>query len=166
MAPWISTTDVLRYLLDTDVLSKRHRANGENIRQWLRTVPDHELAIDDLTIFEIARGIQKKVEAGEDTVAEQLQAAFETIKEGFAGRIISLDTPTAELWGQLAGSDHRQWMDRGHLAIAKANGLILVSCNSADLKGRGVECIDPGRNKLGHWAPDGTPVKASTSPDA
>ena len=62
----------------------------------------------------------------------------------------------------MAGPEHKQWMDRGHLAIAKANGLILVSCNAGDMKGRGVECIDPGRNKPGHWAPDGTQIKTTS----
>ena len=150
----------MRYLLDTDVLGKKDGPNGANIRKWLAGVDDNTLAISVLTVFEIRKGIQKKRDAGEDALADKLQASLEQIKEAFAGRMLPLDVQLAESWGEIAGSESKQWMDRGLIATAKANGLILVSCNAKDLKGLGVEVINPERDPPGHWTGDGAPIRA------
>ena len=148
----------MRYLVDTDVLGKKDGPNGANIRKWLAGVDDDTLAISALTIFEIGKGIRKKRDAGNTTLADTLQAGLERIEAGFAGRIVPLDARIARAWGEIAGSDPRQWPDRGLIATARAHGLILVSCNARDMKGRGVEVIAPERDPPGRWAPDGTPV--------
>lgn len=149
------------YLLDTDVVSKRSRPNGANIRRWLEGVDDNKLAIGAITIFELSRGVQKKRDAGETTTADALQANLEILKAGFEDRILPIDAAVAEAWGALAGPDHKQWMDRGLIATARVHGLILVTCNSADMKGLGVEVINPDRNNIGRWEPDGTEIKTT-----
>lgn len=150
----------MKYLLDTDVISKRNGPNGHNIRRWLAGVDDSELAISVITIFEISRGVQKKLDDGETTLAGVLQEGLDQIKAGFAGRIFAIDSEVAQAWGTLAGAERKQWMDRGLVATAKRHGLVLVSCNSTDTKGRGVEVINPERDRLGRWAPDGTAIGA------
>ena len=147
---------MIRYLLDTDVICKRSRTNGGNIRRWIESVDDNELAISVITIFEISKGIQKKRDAGDSATADGLQASLDQLKAGFHGRIFPVDPSVAEAWGSCAGSELKQWMDRALIATARTKGLILVTCNSADLRGHGVEVINPDRKKFGHWASDGT----------
>ena len=146
---------MLAYLLDTDVVSKKDGPNGANIRSWWATVDDNRLALSALTLFEMSRGIQKKRDDGDAATADALQTSLEVLKAAFEGRILPVDAAMAEVWGATAGSDRRQWMDRGLIATAKAHGLILVTCNAKDIKGRGVEVIDPERKPPGHWDPDG-----------
>lgn len=146
------------YLVDTDVLGKKDGPNGTNIRHWLAGIDDNLLAISAFTIFEIAKGIQRKRDAGDGELADVLQAGLERVKTGYAGRILPLDTELADRWGQMAGADARQWIDRGLLATAKVHGLIVATCNIRDMKGRGVEIVGPERDPPGRWAPDGTPI--------
>lgn len=152
---------MLKYLLDTDVVSKSTAKNGDNVRRWLDQVDDSALAIDTLVIFELSRGIQKKRDADEEALAAALQAGLDNVKAAYQGRVLTIDAGVAELWGRLAGAEHKQWMDRGHIACARHAGLILVTCNSKDMKGRGVEVINPDRNTIGHWAADGSESKAT-----
>ncbi|BCM82675.1 PIN domain-containing protein [Methylobacterium indicum] len=91
---------MLTYLLDTDVISKRGGPNGKAIRRWLASIDDNALAISAITVFEIARGVQKKRDAGDAAVAATLQAALDALKEGFAGRILPVDGDVAEAWGR------------------------------------------------------------------
>ncbi len=120
---------------------------------------DNILSISAITVFEIARGVQKKRDAGEATVAAELQGNLDILKSGFENRILPVDELIAETWGEIAGSERKPWMDRGLIATARVHGLVLVTCNSGDMKGRGVEVINPDRVTLGHWAPDGTPIE-------
>lgn len=150
---------MLTYLLDTDVISKRSGPNGKAIRRWLTSIDDNTLAISAITVFEIARGVQKKRDAGDAAVAAALQAALDALKEGFAGRILPVDGDVAEAWGRLAGPDRPQWMDRGQVATAMRHGLVLVTCNAKDTKGRGVAVISPDRETPGRWAPDGSEIR-------
>jgi predicted nucleic acid-binding protein len=151
----------LRYLVDTDVLGKKDGPNGANIRKWLASVDDHLLAISALTIFEIEKGIQRKRDADDHELVGRLQSSLEQVKVGFADRILPLDALIAQSWGKIAGADPKQWIDRCLIATAKEQGMILVTCNSKDMKGRGVEVINPERNPPGHWLPDGTPFKSA-----
>ena len=153
----------MRYLIDTDVIGKKNGPNGVNIRRWLSSVDDHLLAISALTIFEIEKGIQKKRDADEHELVDQLQSGLEQVKAGYADRILQIDTVIAQGWGKIAGSDPKQWIDRCLIATARQHGMILVTCNSNDMKGRGVAVINPARNPPGHWLPDGTAVQATKS---
>lgn len=100
-----------------------------------------------------------KRDAGETVTADELQASLEVMKAGFEGRILPIDAADAEAWGRLAGPDRKRWMDRGLIATALVHGRILVTCNSADMKGLGVEVINPDRNTIGRWAADGAEIK-------
>ena len=152
----------LRYLLDTDVLCKKDGPNGRNIVKWLRTVDDDTLAIGALTIFEISTGVEKTRSSGPSDVAAALEAGLVGIKSAFAGRIIAVDAEVAEEWGRLVGPTPKDWFDRGLVATAKSSGLVLVTCNAKDMKGLGVEVINPERDPPGRWERDGTPIKAPT----
>ncbi|MET0430156.1 MAG: PIN domain-containing protein [Microvirga sp.] len=154
---------MLKYLIDTDVISKRNAENGANIRRWLTQVDDNTLAISAITLFEISRGVQRKRDTGASELAGRLQDGLDRLKEGFAGRILDLDAAVAEAWGRLAGVEHKQWMDRGLIATATIHNLVLVTCNATDMKGRGAEVINPDRNRPGHWAPDGTELRSGSA---
>lgn len=147
-----------KYLLDSDVIGKKDGPNGGNIRRWLAGIDDNQLALSALTIFEVSRGVQLKRDAGEVELADRLQDGLANLRAAFADRTFPLDATIAEEWGRLAGSERAQWVDRGLIATARTHGLILVTCNSTDMKGRGVEVINPQRHTTGHWAPDGSPI--------
>jgi toxin FitB len=146
---------VLRFLLDTDTIKKMR--TEANVRRWLATTNDNELAISVVSLFEISKGIQNIRNKGDASTVSKLEASLAQVRDAFADRTFQIDPQIALEWGTLASSDRKQWMDRCLIATAKIHGLILVSCNSKDMVGHGAEVINPLRNPPGRWSPDGGP---------
>lgn len=61
----------------------------------------------------------------------------------FAGRILNLDSPTADRWGRLVAAAGRPAIDSLLAATAAHHGLSLVTRNARDFEGLGIEVINP-----------------------
>jgi toxin FitB len=54
----ISNCSVVRYLLDTNVLSEVRRLRGDaGVKRWISSVPTEDLYLSVLTLGEVRRGI-------------------------------------------------------------------------------------------------------------
>ena len=137
----------MNYLLDTNVLSEvRRPVPDSNVLAWLDQVDEDRVYLSVISIAEIARGIallddgRRKHELA-IWLEHELPARFES-------RILDLDAPTALLWGRLMGDAKREGrglsvMDGWIAAIAKRHGITLVTRNTKDFEGTGIELLDP-----------------------
>jgi len=137
---------MIRYLLDTDVTSKANKAKGDkNVRAWLDSVSDDELAISVITLRERLEGAEN-AKHKDSPAAADIAADVEDLAHAFAGRILPVDEDAARHWARLLVPDGSKVDDKAQLAIATARGLTLVTTNWKDVAGRGVPVLNPGRN--------------------
>ena len=137
----------MRLLLDTNVLSEVTRpAPDAGVLNWLHRLDEDRACISVVSIAEIARGVGQ-LDAGRrremltDWLRDDLPARF-------AGRIIAVDAVVALAWGEVMAQAKRSGrgvsvMEGVIAATAIVGGLTLVTRNTRDFVGLGIELIDP-----------------------
>jgi predicted nucleic acid-binding protein len=133
------------YLVDTNVLSELAKAKPDaQVVAWLR---DHEseLYLSTITIGEIRRGIEA-LPAGKRKAS--LQSWFTGLCKHMEGRILSFNTSTAHVWGQLMAAWDKKGktvpsLDSQLAATAHRHGLTMVTRNVSDFQGTGVKLFNP-----------------------
>jgi hypothetical protein len=134
---------VPKYLLDENVIREMQR--HKNVKKWLKTVDDSELAICLLTLFEKRVGAERQKEREPEKAARQL-AAIEAFEERFNERTFGLDQKTTADWAAFVGKRDKHRMDAGIAATAKRHGLVVVTRNIRDFSDFNVDCLDPFRD--------------------
>ena len=135
----------MSYLVDTNVFSELAKAKpNEQVVAWLRE-HEQELYVSTISIGEIRRGIEG-LPTGKRKKA--LQAWFGTLCKRMEGRILSFNTTTAHVWGQLmAGWDKKgatvPSLDSQLAATAHRYKLMMVTRNVADFQNTGIKVINP-----------------------
>jgi predicted nucleic acid-binding protein len=140
----------LSYLLDTNVISelrKGERADA-NVTAWFASVAEDEIFLSVLTIGEIRRGIESVRRRDPDSAAA-LDRWLNLVSEAHGDRVVPIDRTIAEEWGRMNVPDPLPVVDGLLAATAQVLGLTLVTRNVADVKGTGVELLDPFRR--GDW---------------
>ncbi|KQU92758.1 hypothetical protein ASD12_25810 [Mesorhizobium sp. Root102] len=133
----------MRYLLDTNVLKEVGKPDAhQNVRRWLDSVDDNELAISVLSIKEIFKGIEK-LRAKKPDVAEALEIGTSGLVAAFSGRLIVINDDVARVWGTYLGRSDKHVVDKGLAASAQVHELVLVTRNTADFQGLGIAVLDP-----------------------
>jgi predicted nucleic acid-binding protein len=134
----------LSYLLDTTVISELRKGGhaDSNVTAWFTGVPDEEIFLSVLTIGEIRRGIKNVRRRDPDSVAA-LDRWLVVLSEAHADRIVQIDRAIAEEWGRMSLPDPLPVIDGLLAATARVLGLALVTRNIADVKGTGVELLNP-----------------------
>ncbi len=136
---------MIRYLLDTDVVSQASKEKpNRNVMAWLDHVNDDELAISVITLRERLEGVANARRQGFDG-ADEMERDVEKLASGYAGRILPMDEAAARHWAALLVPDRSHADDKAQVAIARANGLALVTLNWRHAQGTGVEVINPSR---------------------
>jgi len=137
----------MNYLLDTCVLSEFTRRQPEQlVIEWLDSIDEEKLFISVITIGEIQRGIERLPDSHRKT--ELLVWMNTGLLARFAGRMVTLETPTMFLWGSLmarleATGQPMGVMDSLILASALQNNLIIATRNVSDFLHGGVQVINP-----------------------
>jgi toxin FitB len=135
---------LVSYLIDTNVLSElRKRQPSPALVAWVEARPPSTLYVSVLTLGEIRRG----VEVMKDEVRRlRLLDWLETeLPHWFAGRVLPVDTGTADRWGRLLAQAGRPLpaIDSLLAATALQHGLQLVTRNTVDFIDAGVPLINP-----------------------
>lgn len=135
----------MRYLVDTNVFSELAKLKPDSqVVEWLRQ-HESELYVSTITIGEIRRGIEC-LPAGKRKA--QLQTWLQSLCDCMKGRVLSFNTSTAHVWGQLKA----KWdlkgvaipsLDSQIAAVAHRHRLTVVTRNTADFKKAGVLLLNP-----------------------
>lgn len=134
----------MSYLLDTNAISELRKGEraDPNVTAWFAGVPDEEIFLSVLTIGEIRRGIENLRRRDPDSAAV-LDRWLVVLSEAHADRIVQIDRAITEEWGRMNVPDPLPVIDGLLAATARVLGLALVTRNIADVKGAGVELLDP-----------------------
>jgi len=131
------------YLLDTNVISetRKLRANAD-VMAFLARAESATLFLSVLSLGELRKGVEARRRT-DPAIGQQLAAWVDGIESTFADRILTVDAPTARLWGELSAARSLPVVDTLIAATALRHGLTLVTRNIRDFAGAGVATSDP-----------------------
>lgn len=135
----------MSYLVDTNVYSEPVKPKRDmKVVAWLR---DHEseLYVSTITIGEIRRGIERLPDGTRKT---KLRAWLQSICDCMKGRVLSFNTSTAHVWGQLKAKWDKEGisvpsLDSQIAATAQRHSLTVVTRNVSDFEKAGVKVLNP-----------------------
>jgi hypothetical protein len=135
---------VVKFLLDTNVLSelrKKERCD-RNVRNWFADVDDSSVYLSILVTGEVRKGIELR-RAKDPAQALQLEQWLRKIEGFYSGRILALDAETCDIWGKFNAIRPLPVIDSLLAATAVQTGMTLVTRNTQDMDGLGVNLLNP-----------------------
>lgn len=136
----------MRLLLDTCVLSEvRHPQGSTKVKGFIRACSDANLFISVITIGELVRGFSLLEES---TRKRSLSQWLYELEDQFADRILSIDTETGQIWGEITAQRQRagrplSTADGLIAASGIRHGLHIATRNTADFESTGALLINP-----------------------
>ena len=135
------------FLLDTNCISELVRAQPDpRVVEWIESADETLLHLSVLTLGEIRKGVAALPQSRRRARLEVwLQADLQT---RFWGRILPVDAPIADRWGQLAARAKRDGaplaiIDGLLAATAMHHDLTFVTRNTNDVAAVGVPVLNP-----------------------
>ncbi len=135
----------MSYLVDTNVFSEPVKPKPDaNVVAWLR-VNESSLYVSTITIGEMRRGIERLSSSRRKT---QLRSWLVALCDCMKGRVLSFNTSTAHVWGQLKA----KWdaagivipsLDSQIAATAQRHQLTVITRNTSDFARSGVKQLNP-----------------------
>ena len=135
----------MSYLVDTNVFSELAKPQpNPKVVAWLRE-NEAELYVSTVTIGELRRGIERLDDGERKT---RLREWLTNVCARMAGRVLSFNTATAHVWGQLKAKWEREGviipaLDSQLAATAQRHQLAVVTRNTADFARSGVRLLNP-----------------------
>jgi predicted nucleic acid-binding protein len=132
------------WLVDTNIISeirKRSRCHP-GVAGWWASVEERDLFLSVLTLGEIRRGIEG-VRHRDPAKAAALERWVRDVADAFGSRIIGVDPAVAEAWGRMSAARSVPVIDALLAATAQVHDLVLVTRNTADVSGLGVQTLNP-----------------------
>ncbi len=134
-------------ILDTNVVSELMREVPDGkVVHWVEAQTLESLGVSVITLAEIGRGL-KRLPVGKRR--DGLERRFsDFIERGFRGRVFAFGESAAECYGNIAARReaaglHVDAVDMMIAAIAKDAGAAVVTRNTGDFEGCGIELINP-----------------------
>ena len=135
------------FLIDTNVISEARKGPRADagVRAFWREVSqnDTRLFLSAITLGELRRGVELIRHRGDRAQAELLEAWLSEVLDAFSDRILALDSDAAQLWGRLRVPHPHNAIDKQIAAIALLHQLTLVTRNTQDFAGTGIELLNP-----------------------
>ncbi len=135
----------MSFLVDTNIFSEPVKPKPDRkIVEWLREY-ESALYVSTITIGELRRGIERLPNGRRRT---QLRFWLGALGECMKGRVLSFNSSTAHVWGQLKA----KWdlagvaipsLDSQIAATAQRHELTLVTRNSRDFVKTGIKLLNP-----------------------
>ena len=134
----------MTFLIDTNIISEVRKGNRSNpvVATWWNSVAEDDLWLSPLVLGEIRKGVEL-VRPRDPGKAEALEAWLADVMSHFGNRVLPVDTAVAEHWGRMNAVRPVPVIDALLAATAKANGLVLVTHNVADVAGLDVDVLNP-----------------------
>ena len=139
----MSNCSVVRYLLDTNVLSEVRRPRGDkNVKRWISSVGTEDLYLSVLTLGEVRRGIDL-LRRRDPAQAEVYEVWLVTVLRDYEDRVLPVDAEAAEEWGRMNVPDPVSIVDGLMAATARVRNMTFVTRNTADVARTGVRLLNP-----------------------
>ena len=134
----------MTFLIDTNISSELRKGDRADpaVATWWNGVDEDDLWLSPLVLGEIRKGVEL-VRQRDPGKAEALEAWLADVNSHFGNRVLPIDTAVAEQWGKMNAIRPVPVIDALLAATAKANGLILVTRNVADVAGLDVDVLNP-----------------------
>lgn len=136
----------MRVLLDTCAVSEaRKRGGNPGLVAQIQAIRDEDIFLSVITLGEIAKGISQLPSSKKKT---ELNAWLLGLEQEFEDRILSVDTETARIWGELTatanGKGHAVHPCEGLIAAtARRHGLHVITRNIRDFEPTGALLLNP-----------------------
>lgn len=130
------------WLLDANVIREFRPGGHANVAVWRAGVPASELRLSAITVLELRRGFER-LKARDPARAARGLTALDALAADFADRIVPVDAAVAAEWARLLGGKDKDRLDVALAATARVRGLVVVTRNVRDFRGRGVRVLDP-----------------------
>jgi predicted nucleic acid-binding protein len=137
----------VKFLLDTNVVSEFIKPKrNPGVYAWLDKTDELQLAVSVISLGEVQNGISRLSE-GKRKVALQDWLDNELIPR-FDNRILSVTLEDMLLWGKLTGKamtngETLPTADAMLAAVARNNGLMVITRNEKDFARMGVSVLNP-----------------------
>lgn len=134
----------MSFLIDTNIISEVRKGDrcDPAVASWWAEVSEDELWLSALVLGEIRKGVEL-ARRRDPNKAATLKAWLADVVAGFGDRVLAVDIAVAEEWGRMNAIRPVPVIDALLAATAKANDLVLVTRNGADVAGLGVEVLNP-----------------------
>ena len=132
---------------DTNVLSALMRRERErSVSAWLDTVPNESVWTTSVTVFEIRFGLEL-MQAGRRR-REMEQEFTDSLRDDLEGRILPLDSASAEAAARIAANNRRtgrpvEIRDVQIAGIVMARKATLATRDTKHFEGIGLSLVDP-----------------------
>ena len=135
------------FVLDTNVVSELRKARTTKINPgvaaWGTSVAPHRLFISAITLMELEMGVLSKERTDTQQARILRQWLNGTVLPAFTGRILPVDDSVAIACAGMHVPDRKSERDALIAATAAVRGMIVVTRNTQDFEGTGVQLLDP-----------------------
>ena len=135
---------MVKYLLDTNIISEIRKGPRchPNVAAWYSNLEEESLYLSVLVLGEIRKGIEGL--RGRDAwKANELDLWLEQLQTSFQSQILPVDIAISQEWGRFSSLHTVPIVDGLLAATATAHGLVLVTQNTRDFAGLGIQLINP-----------------------
>ena len=134
----------MSFLIDTNIVSELRKGArcDPGVATWWAGVAEEDLWLSALVLGEIRKGVEL-ARRRDPRKAAALEAWLGEVVAGFGDRVLPVDTAAAEEWGRMNAIRPAPVIDALLAATARANGLTLVTRNTADVAGLGADVLNP-----------------------
>lgn len=135
------------YLLDTNVVSELRKKSKMNagVKAFVKKLrrDESDIFISVVTVGELRRGIELIRHRDDDKQAGQLEGWLNTLLEEYGQNVLAFGPDEAQVWGRLRVPHHENALDKQIAATAIIYGLTVVTRNTKDFIGTGVDLLNP-----------------------
>jgi toxin FitB len=134
----------VNYLIDTHIVSElsKGEACDRQVERWYKYIADDSVYLSVLVLGELRKGADL-ARPRDPAKAYSLDAWIAALTQSFRERILPIDRAVAEEWGRLNAIRPLPLIGSLLGATANVHAMTLVTRNVADLRGTGVELLNP-----------------------
>ncbi|MGF1671638.1 MAG: type II toxin-antitoxin system VapC family toxin [Balneolaceae bacterium] len=137
----------MSYLIDTCCISELVKKEpNPNVVKWFANRDELSMYLSVITFGELRKGIEKLPDSQKK--AELNRWVKEDLKHRFKNRILTINIEEVNKWGEILATAEKNGnplpaIDSLIAATAQVHDLSVITRNSQDMEGSGVEVINP-----------------------